>query len=65
MNGGIRLTTAKFYSPNGKAISGHGVQPHVRVQLVAKSYDVLAGVTKANDAAFSVALDVARKQQAK
>jgi carboxyl-terminal processing protease len=65
MNGGIRLTTAKFYSPNGKAISGHGVQPHVRVQLVAKSYDVLAGVSKANDAAFSVALDVARKQQAK
>ena len=65
MNGGIRLTTAKFYSPNGKAISGHGVQPHVRVQLVAKSYDVLASVTTANDAAFSVALDVARKQQAK
>ena len=65
MNGGIRLTTAKFYSPNGKAISGHGVQPHVRVQLVAKSYDVLASVTTADDAAFSVALDVARKQQAK
>ena len=65
MNGGIRLTTAKFYSPNGKAISGHGVQPHVRVQLVAKSYGVLAGVKTANDAAFSVALDVARKQQTK
>lgn len=65
MNGGIRLTTAKFYSPNGNAISGHGVQPHVRVQQVAKSYDVLAGFATGHDAAFSVALDVARKQQAK
>ena len=64
MNGGIRLTTAKFYSPNGNAISGHGVQPHVPVQHVAKPYTApLAGGAAGRDAAFSVALDVARKQQ--
>jgi carboxyl-terminal processing protease len=33
---GIRLTTAKFYSPSGAAISYHGVAPHETVQNVAK-----------------------------
>lgn len=28
---GIRLTTAKFFSPNGKPISHRGVEPHVTV----------------------------------
>jgi carboxyl-terminal processing protease len=35
-NGGIRLTTAKFYSPNGQAISHGGVIPDVPVETVAK-----------------------------
>lgn len=29
--GGVRLTTAKFYSPNGKPINQIGVRPHVQV----------------------------------
>ncbi len=33
---GIRLTTAKFYSPSGAPISHHGVEPHEKVQVVAK-----------------------------
>jgi carboxyl-terminal processing protease len=33
---GIRLTTAKFYSPSGQAISGKGVQPDVAVEIVAR-----------------------------
>ncbi|WP_168205051.1 S41 family peptidase [Bythopirellula goksoeyrii] len=33
---GIRLTTAKFYSPKGTAISYNGVEPHDKVQVVAK-----------------------------
>ncbi|TWU30055.1 putative CtpA-like serine protease [Bythopirellula polymerisocia] len=33
---GIRLTTAKFYSPNGTPISYRGVEPHEKVQVVAK-----------------------------
>lgn len=33
---GIRLTTAKFYSPSGRAISSNGVQPDVAVQLAAR-----------------------------
>ena len=28
---GLRLTTAKFYSPTGRAISRNGVSPHVKV----------------------------------
>ena len=63
MNGGIRLTTAKFYSPSGKSISGQGIHPHVRVERVAKSAGFAAGGTSSNDAAFIVALEVARKQQ--
>ena len=31
ISGNLRLTTARFYSPNGKAMSGQGVTPDVRV----------------------------------
>ncbi len=34
--GGVRLTTAKFYSPLGTAISNRGVSPEVTIQKVAK-----------------------------
>jgi carboxyl-terminal processing protease len=34
--GGIRLTTAKFYSPSGRAISRLGVEPDVTLQSAAK-----------------------------
>ena len=33
---GIRLTTAKFYSPSGRAISKNGVVPNIAVQVAAK-----------------------------
>jgi len=33
---GIRLTTAKFFSPNGDAISHRGVEPDDNVRVVAK-----------------------------
>ncbi len=68
---GLRLTTAKFFSPNGTAISGQGVQPHVAVtaqpqQTVAKpvveaNQPVLAADI---DSALSTALQVARRQLA-
>lgn len=35
-NAGLRLTTAKFYSPNGKAYSKVGVAPHITVQNAAR-----------------------------
>lgn len=31
INGNLRLTTARFYSPSGRAMSGSGVTPDVRV----------------------------------
>ena len=34
--GGIRLTTAKFYSPEGIPISQNGVVPDVKIQVAAK-----------------------------
>ncbi len=37
--GGVRLTTAKFYSPSGQAISQGGVEPDVRVQTALKPSD--------------------------
>lgn len=33
---GLRLTTAKFFSPNGRAISRNGVIPNVNVRVTAK-----------------------------
>ena len=43
--GGIRLTTAKFYSPNGKPISGIGVTPDVTVHSAKKPNVALTEVT--------------------
>ncbi len=63
---GIRLTTAKFYSPSGKPISHVGVQPDVVVRRAAKiSGDEVAAVSaSAEDAVISAALQAARRQMA-
>ena len=59
---GLRLTTAKFYSPNGRPISNVGVQPDVVVRHAAKPADrVLSSLPGETDAALDAALNVARR----
>ncbi len=57
---GVRLTTAKFFSPSGQAISHHGVNPDVLVHQVAKPTEqgeiVIGSQT---DPALRVAVDEA------
>jgi carboxyl-terminal processing protease len=64
LNAGIRLTTAKFYSPNGHPFSRVGVSPDVAVQQTAKpTADGRTTVTGAPaDPALDAALNVARQQ---
>jgi carboxyl-terminal processing protease len=69
LNAGIRLTTAKFYSPNGHPFSRVGVAPDVAVRTVAKpNTDAgAAGATTAageagSDPALEAAVNVARQQ---
>jgi carboxyl-terminal processing protease len=57
---GIRLTTAKFYSPTGKPYSHVGVMPDVEVRQVAKPIDGKTPATRPNDAMLDAALEVAR-----
>jgi len=60
---GIRLTTAKFYSPSGRPISKAGVQPNVVVRKTAKvSHD--GQVPAAGDEVLSAAVRTARRQLA-
>jgi carboxyl-terminal processing protease len=54
---GIRLTTAKFYSPTGKPYSHVGVTPDREVRQVAKPID---GKAPATDAMLEAALEIAR-----
>ncbi len=67
-NAGVRLTTAKFYSPSGQAISHRGVEPDVEVKaaeksLVAKPIDgQLPIAEEPQDAALSASLQIARQQ---
>lgn len=71
---GIRLTTAKFYSPLGKAISDVGVSPDVPVQALAGGAAAATHVagfrgvadakTPESDAALVRAVEVARQQVA-
>lgn len=53
--GGVRLTTAKFYSPEGVAISQVGVKPDVQVQIAAKPGAEAADVDRSLDMAIRVA----------
>lgn len=55
---GVRLTTAKFFSPNGYAISDRGVQPDLVVRGVLKPTE--GGESLAGDAALDAGLQVAR-----
>ncbi|MBP88567.1 MAG: peptidase S41 [Planctomycetaceae bacterium] len=67
-NAGVRLTTAKFYSPAGHPISRRGVHPDVVVamedrQVVAKPVDDrLPIVDDQSDNTLAAAMQVARKQ---
>jgi carboxyl-terminal processing protease len=57
---GMRLTTAKFYSPKGLPYSMVGVQPDIQVQQTAKPID--GALTSGNDdAVLTEALQFARR----
>lgn len=63
---GVRLTTAKFYSPSGQAISNRGVSPDVVVHLAKKpvadteTADSAASTESSHDAVLDAALEYAR-----
>ncbi|MFN9369355.1 MAG: S41 family peptidase [Planctomycetia bacterium] len=59
---GIRLTTAKFYSPKGLPFSRVGVEPDVPVQVAARPVQTVGAVpATAADPVLETALDVARR----
>ncbi len=66
---GIRLTTAKFYSPQGNAYNKRGVSPDVTVQQVARPLDGAPSAelldAESADAALEAAVQVARRQLAR
>ncbi len=57
--GGVRLTTAKFYSPTGTTISQRGVTPGVNVQTTARAGESRGGDT---DDILRVGTEIARRQ---
>lgn len=62
---GVRLTTAKFYSPNGRPISKVGVQPDIVVRHAAKATEGVLPVSHAGqDAVLQAGLRAARQQLA-
>ena len=56
---GLRLTTAKFYSPEGRAYSRVGVTPDVLVHQTARP--IAGPVAAKDDAMLSTAITVARR----
>jgi carboxyl-terminal processing protease len=62
-NAGLRITTAKFYSPTHQAISGQGVQPHVVVHSTNRP--VVSGTpldADSSDPFINTAIQVIRRQ---
>jgi carboxyl-terminal processing protease len=64
---GVRLTTAKFYSPSGHPISNVGVQPDILVQHTAKVADArdLGAIRVDDDAVLAAGVQAARRHTAK
>lgn len=60
--GGVRLTTAKFFSPHGNAISQVGVTPDIPVEVVSKPATSTFSSAAADDAALQVGISVARRE---
>lgn len=62
---GVRLTTAKFYSPSGQAISHAGVMPKIIVQKAAKPIaNHLSLAAASEDPVVAAGLQAARRQVA-
>lgn len=61
VKGGVRLTTAKFYSPSGRAISLGGVEPNVTVQTVLKPGESSYRQPPADDEVLAAGTQIARK----
>ena len=57
---GVRLTTAKFYSPNGNPISNHGVHPDIAV----RDDETVAGEDSESDPVLSAGIEAARQSVA-
>jgi carboxyl-terminal processing protease len=65
-NSGLRLTTAKFYSPSGRPYSKVGVEPDLVVEAVARPIGATGEPpTSARDAALDAAVKVAQGQLAR
>lgn len=58
---GVRLTTAKFYSPTGKPYNRVGVEPNVVAQRAARPVDGIVLTAQTDDTMFSSAVDIAKK----
>ena len=58
--GGVRLTTAKFYSPDGSPISQVGVTPEVPVQLVARENPEAETNSDSEDDTLRIAINIAK-----
>jgi len=56
--GNLKLTTAKFYSPNGREMAGSGVEPDVKVDETSEEV-----VSLANDADVRAAVTIARGER--
>jgi carboxyl-terminal processing protease len=61
---GIRLTTAKFYSPAMHAISDGGIEPDVVVRSAAKPTELGETVAQDDDKILQAGIDVARRLMA-
>ncbi len=60
---GIRLTTAKFFSPNGTPISHRGVEPHDVIRVTAKPIGGKTSLeSQVKDAILQAGIDVARNR---
>ena len=61
VKGGVRLTTAKFYSPSGYSISKGGIEPDVTVHVTAKPVTIGSHELSDDDQVLNAGIKMARE----
>ena len=64
LGAGLRLTTAKFYSPIGRPYANAGVEPNVTVQTVARPVETAANPLTKDDPVLNAAIQAAQRSVA-
>lgn len=65
LQGALRLTTARYYTPSGRSIQAHGIDPDIQMPVVYPGQEDEPAAERPSEASLPGALDVKKDKDAK